>query len=36
MNRYENHVDKRISELHERMRKLGKKKCLARIFIKID
>ena len=26
MNKYENHTDRRIRELHERMRKLGRKK----------
>jgi len=29
MNKYENHTDKRIRELHERMRKIGNKKSLA-------
>ncbi len=29
MNKYENHTDRRIRELHERMRKLGRKKRLA-------
>jgi hypothetical protein len=29
MNKYENHTDRRIRELHERMRKLGNKKSLA-------
>jgi len=29
MNKYENHADRRIRELHERMRKLGNKKSLA-------
>jgi hypothetical protein len=29
MNKYENHIDRRIRELHERMRKLGNKKSLA-------
>ena len=29
MDKYENHIEKRIRELHERMRKLGKKKNLA-------
>ena len=28
MDKYENHMDKRIRELHERMRKLGRKKSL--------
>jgi hypothetical protein len=28
MDKYENHTEKRIRELHERMRKLGKKKSL--------
>ena len=28
-NKYENHTDKRIRELHERMRKIGYKKNLA-------
>lgn len=28
MNKYENHTDRRIRELHERMRKLGNKKSL--------
>jgi hypothetical protein len=31
MNRYENHVDRRIREIQNRMRKLGRKKCLAKI-----
>jgi hypothetical protein len=29
MDEYENHKDKRIRELHERMRKLGAKKKLS-------
>jgi hypothetical protein len=29
MDKYENHTDKRIRELHERMTKLGNKKKLA-------
>ncbi len=29
MDKYENHTDRRIKELHERMRKLGIKKNLA-------
>jgi hypothetical protein len=29
MTKFENHSDKRIRELHERMRKLGNKKNLA-------
>ena len=29
MDKYENHTDRRIRELHERMRKLGGKKSLA-------
>jgi hypothetical protein len=29
MDKYENHMEKRIRELHERMRKLGNKKGLA-------
>ena len=29
MNKFENHADKRIRELHERMRKLGNKKNLT-------
>jgi len=29
MNKYENHIDRRIRELHERMHKLGNKKSLA-------
>ena len=29
MNKYENHTDKRVRELHERMRKFGNKKSLA-------
>lgn len=29
MNKYENHMDKRIRELRERMSKLGRKKKLA-------
>jgi len=29
MDRYENHTDKRIREIHERMRKFGGKKRLA-------
>jgi hypothetical protein len=29
MNKYENHTDRRIRELHERIRKLGNKKSLA-------
>jgi len=29
MDKYENHIEKRIRELHERMRKLGRKKNLA-------
>jgi hypothetical protein len=28
MDKYENHTEKRIRELHKRMRKLGKKKSL--------
>jgi hypothetical protein len=30
MDKYENHIDKRIKELHERMKKLGNRKNLAR------
>jgi len=29
MDRYENHTEKRIRELHERMRKLGNKRSLS-------
>ena len=29
MDKYENHFDRRIRELHERMKKLGNKKNLA-------
>jgi len=29
MDKYEKHMDRRIRELHERMRKLGKKKKLV-------
>jgi len=29
MDKYENHTDKRIRELHERMNKLGNKKNLS-------
>lgn len=29
MDKYENHTEKRIRELHERMRKLGNKKILT-------
>jgi hypothetical protein len=29
MDKYENHADKRMKELHERMRRLGNKKNLA-------
>ena len=29
MDRYQSHTDRRIKELHERMRKLGNKKSLA-------
>jgi hypothetical protein len=29
MDKYENHTDRRIKELHERMRKLGNKKNLT-------
>lgn len=29
MDKYEDHTDKRIKELHERMQKLGNKKNLA-------
>ena len=29
MDKYENHMEKRIRELHERMRKLGNKKSLV-------
>ena len=29
MDKYESHTDRRIRELHERMRKLGNKKNLA-------
>ena len=29
MDKYEDHIDKRIKELHERMRKLGYRKNLA-------
>jgi hypothetical protein len=29
MDKYENHADRRIKELHERMRKLGNKKNLT-------
>jgi len=29
MNKYENHMEKRIREIHERMSKLGRKKKLA-------
>ena len=29
MDKYESHTDRRIKELHERMRKLGTKKNLA-------
>ncbi len=28
MDKYENHMEKRIKELHERMRKLGRKKII--------
>ena len=29
MNKYENHTDRRIREIHERIRKIGNKKSLA-------
>jgi len=31
MDKYESHTDKRIRELHERMRKLGNKKNLSHV-----
>jgi len=32
MDKYENHIDKRIKELHERMRKFGNKKNLVKLL----
>jgi hypothetical protein len=34
MDKYEKHTDRRIKELHERMRKLGNKKNLTKWMIK--
>lgn len=31
MDKYENHIDRRIKELHERMRKFGNKKKFSEI-----
>jgi hypothetical protein len=35
MDKYENHTDRRIKELHERMSKLGKRKKIAK-FLEIN
>jgi len=32
MDKYENHIDRRIKELHERMHKFGNKKILVQLL----